>query len=72
MKGKKRSVFAARLVEARKAKGWSQMKLANELNLHQQTVAFWEVDKNHPRFELLPMLAKVLGVSLDWLLGVEA
>ena len=70
MKSKKRSVFAARLVEARKAKGWSQHDLANELGTHQQTVAFWETDRNSPRCEMLPRIADVLGVTTDFLLGV--
>ena len=70
MNSRKRSVFATRLIEARKAMGWSQQKLATELGVHQQTVAFWEIDRERPRTNVLPNLAQVLGVSTDYLLGV--
>ena len=70
MNSRKRSVFAARLVEARKAMGLSQQKLANKMDVHQQTVAFWEVDRMHPKADMLAKLAQVLGVSTDFLLGL--
>lgn len=71
MNSRKRSGFATRLVMARKAKGWSQAELAYEVDSHQQTVAFWEADRNTPRIDKLAMIAKALGVTTDWLLGVE-
>ena len=71
MNNRKRSIFATRLVEARKAKGWSQMRLAVEMNMHQQTISFWEIDRSTPRAAKLVKLASVLGVSLDWLMGID-
>ena len=70
MNDRKRSVFAARLIEARKAKGWSQFQLAAEMGVHQQTVAFWEIDRMKPCANKLCELAQVLGVTTDFLLGV--
>lgn len=66
-----RSVFATRLIEARKAKGWSQRRLAEEMDIYQQNIAYWEMDRTKPSMDNLPKLVEALEVSVDWLLGVE-
>ena len=63
--------FGQRLQEARKAKGFSQEDLADLLGVSHVQVAFWEMGRNAPRVEKLPAIAGALGVSLDWLFGIE-
>lgn len=46
-------------------KKWSQKKLADKLNVSQQTIAKWENKKCFPRSELLPQIALVLGCKIE-------
>jgi transcriptional regulator with XRE-family HTH domain len=46
-------------------KNWSQKKLADKLQVSQQTIAKWENKKSFPRSELLPKLALVLGCKIE-------
>ena len=71
MNNRKRSVFATRLIEARKAKGWSQSKLAVEMDMYQASIYLWETDRSRPQAEKLVHLSRVLGVSIGWLLGAD-
>ena len=71
MKNSEYSIFARRLREARKANGLSVEKVAHALDLEPSSVYWWEVDRNHPRINRLPAIARLLGVSLDWLLGMD-
>lgn len=63
--------FGRRMQEARKAKGFTQYDLADLLEVSHVQVAFWEMGRNGPRVEKLPAIAGALGVSLDWLFGIE-
>ena len=69
MNRKNRSVFAQRLIAARKAQGLRQKDLAAKLDVMAHTVTTWENDRVMPRVELLIEMANILCVSLDWLLG---
>ena len=60
--------IGARISAARKAKGFSQEKLAEMLGVSSQAVSKWENDLSCPDISLLPQLAKVLGVTTDELL----
>src|SRR5262245_47382529 len=60
--------FARRLKKARKAKGLTQLRLANELGISKQLISHWENGRWMPRAADVSRLAHVLGVSLDWLL----
>lgn len=71
MKNKPKSLFTRRLIEARRAKGLSQMDFALELDVSVSTVSFWETDQRQPKLDKLPGIAETLEVSLDWLLGVS-
>ena len=55
----------ARLVALRKAAGLSQTELALAIDVPQQTVAFWETCDKPPRSDVLPKMAKALGVRVD-------
>lgn len=65
--------FAKRLKQAREARGLSQNGLAAALGgeVTQSAVSYWESGKNLPATETLRELCSVLGVSADWLLGLE-
>jgi transcriptional regulator with XRE-family HTH domain len=65
--------FAKRLKQAREARGLSQNGLAAALGgeVTQSAVSYWESGKNLPATETLRELCTVLGVSADWLLGLE-
>jgi len=65
--------FGERLAEAREDAGWSQQKLADELNADQSTIAKWETLDSRPRDveEIGFRIAHLLGVNPSWLiLGV--
>lgn len=57
-----------RIAKLRKAKGMSQEKLAEKMGVSSQAVSKWENDASCPDISLLPLLAKLLGVTVDELL----
>jgi len=56
----------------REAAGLSQRELARRLDVHHSNIGFWERTGTPPRSDLLPKIAKALGVSVDELLGNPA
>lgn len=64
-------IFRERLREAMKARGVTGSMLANVLDVSARTPFAWMSGSNLPRLTYLPEIAKVLGVSTDWLLGME-
>lgn len=66
---KPRPSQGARLAAFRKAAGLSQAELARILSVPQSTVGFWETAAKPPRSDVLPKLAKALGVRVEELLG---
>ena len=58
-----------RLATLRKAAGLSQAELARAIGVPQQNVAYWETHAKPPRSDVLPTMAKVLGVRVEDLLG---
>ncbi len=44
---------------------WSQQKLAEKLNVSQQTIAKWENKKCFPRSELLPVIASIFNCKIE-------
>jgi transcriptional regulator with XRE-family HTH domain len=63
--------FGARLVELRKAAGYTQTELANELGVTRRMIAYYEGETEHPPANLLGGLARALGVTIEELLGTE-
>lgn len=61
-----------RIKVARVAKGMSQKELAAYLGVKQNTLSQWETERNEVDLESLRKIAKLLGVSTDYLLGSEA
>ena len=60
------------ILELRKAKGLSQEKLAEQVNVTRQTISNWELGETAPNPEQLLLLSKVLEKSVDELLGNES
>jgi transcriptional regulator with XRE-family HTH domain len=60
--------FKDRLVEARKAKGFSQEVLGVELGgMSKQGVSHWETGRYEPNIEQLTKLCEILDCTADWL-----
>ncbi|MGO2958378.1 MAG: helix-turn-helix domain-containing protein [Acetobacter sp.] len=56
--------WAVQIQEARKAKGWTQEKLAEELSVSQSTITDWERARTFPRHRNIYFLSKVLGIKI--------
>ena len=63
--------FGERLSTLRKAAGFTQTELANDLGISQRMVAYYEQPDVTPPAHLLPGIAQILGVSIDALYGHE-
>ena len=61
-----------RIREARKKKGWSQVKLGKALEVSQQMIAQFENSKKSPKVETLEKIAKALDVPVGELLFGES
>ena len=55
----------------RKAKGFSQEYMAEQINVSRQTISNWELGETSPNPEQLLLLSKILETSVDNLLGNE-
>jgi transcriptional regulator with XRE-family HTH domain len=62
--------LGVRLAQLRKAQGLTQMQLAKLLQVSQQQMASYEVGRRRIPISMLPTLAKILGASLENLLGM--
>ena len=56
-----------KLIVSRNKAGLSQMELANQLGVSRQAVSRWESGDTTPTMDKLKTLARIYGVSLDWL-----
>lgn len=57
-----------KLLNLRKARGWSQEELANQLNVSRQAVSRWESDSAKPDADNIIALCDLFGVTADYLL----
>ncbi len=57
-----------RIAEQRVKMGYSQVELANHLNVTYQTVASWEAGETTPSLEIMIQISEVLSVGIDYLL----
>ena len=62
--------FGTRLAEMRKARGFTQLELAEQANLSRRMLAYYEGQSEHPPTTHLPSIARALGVTTDELLGL--
>lgn len=65
-----RSVFSKRLRQCRMSQGLTQRQIAEALGIDRSTYAYYEVDKTNPDFEVFCRIARLYGVTADYLLGL--
>lgn len=56
------------IAKLRKTKSWTQIELAERLNVSDKTISKWESEAGYPEFTMLPQLANIFDVSLDYLM----
>ncbi|WP_349276141.1 MULTISPECIES: helix-turn-helix transcriptional regulator [unclassified Pseudoalteromonas] len=62
--------FGKRLAQLRKAAGYTQQELADEINSTRRVIAYYETESDQPPANILADLARALGSSTDALLGL--
>ena len=60
-----------KILELRKAKGWTQKDLAQRIPVSVAAVSKWERGLNYPDLSLMEPLAEILGITVSELLGLE-
>lgn len=68
---KPRAKQGAKLLKLRLEAGISQSELAEIIGEPQQNVAYWERSEKPPRSDVLPKIAKALGVKIEDILDTE-
>lgn len=63
--------FSKRLKEIRIENGFTQQKIAEELGIKQQSYARYELGSGEPSLLTLIKIAKIFGVTTDYLLGIS-
>lgn len=61
-------IFADKIIQLRKQRGWSQEELAERMHVTRQSVSKWESMQSVPDIERVVQLSELFGVSLDYLL----
>lgn len=64
-------VLSEKLAALRKEHGYSQLNVAERLNVSRQAISRWEVGNSVPSTENLMELSRLYGVSLDELVGCD-
>lgn len=65
------TMLGKRINELRKSSGMTQEELGKKLGVIKQTVSSWENDSSEPNHVATIALAKLFGVTTDYLLGAE-
>ena len=65
------NTFSIQFKKYRKKKGLSQEQVAEMLCVSAQAVSKWETGVSYPDLSLLPIIANMFNVSVDYLLGVN-
>src|SRR6266496_2492896 len=68
---KEDSSFGLRLIAIRKARGFTQVQLAQAAGSTQRSISYYENDDGIPPASVVITLAKALKVSADELLGLK-
>ena len=68
---KPRPKRGAHLADLRHAAGISQIDLARAIGETQQNVAYWEQSEYPPRADVIPKIAKALGVRIEQIIDPE-
>ncbi len=59
------------LREIRRKKGFSQLKVAFDLNISREALSYYENNKRSPDLEMLKAMSKYFNVSIDYLINGE-
>ncbi len=59
------------LREIRKKKGYSQLKVAFDLNISREALSYYENGKRSPDVEMLCRMSEYFNVSIDYLIKGE-
>ena len=65
------SIFGERLIEARKRQKLTQSELAAKAGVTRSGISGYETEGKDASYEVLIRLAKTLGVSTDYLVGLD-
>lgn len=63
--------FSVHLKQLREAKKLTQNQLADYVGVSRSVISAYENDMRYPSYEVLIRLSLLLGVSTDFLLGIE-
>lgn len=64
-------ILADKIIRLRKKNGWSQEELAERMNVSRQAVSKWEAAQTTPDLAKILLMAKLFGVTTDYLLKDE-
>ena len=64
-------MIGAKIMELRQKLGWTQSRLAQELNVNTKTIKNWENETSEPSLKNIVQLAKVFSVTADYLLSID-
>ena len=64
-------IFAEKVLALRRRNGWSQEELAEKAGVSRQSISKWESAASIPDIDKILVLARVFGVSTDYLLKDE-
>lgn len=56
------------LREIRRTKGYSQLKVAMDLNISREALSYYETGKRSPDIQMLIRLSEYFDVSIDYLI----
>lgn len=65
-----RRIFGERLKQLRNEASIGQNKLAEDLQISNASISYWETAKQEPTAEAIFKLAQYFNVSADYLLGI--
>lgn len=60
-----------RIKEAREARGWTQERLASEMNTTQQTIQRWETGQTDPKASAIKEISRILGITVSFIMNVN-
>ena len=64
-------MLGERILELRTAHNWTQVQLAQKLNVSKQAVSNWENNNILPSIEMLIKLSSIFSTTTDYLLALD-
>ena len=64
-------MIGARILEMRQKLGWSQSRLAKELDVNVKTIKNWESVVSDPSVKNIVRLTQLFSITADYLLGID-